>query len=272
MAARLAGFSIALALFLAPIARADDQTHYEIGAYIWGTSLASQIDSSDGETSVHVPFSELVKHISGGLQLHGRAEWDRWSLNADGSYARLTGDSETKVVRFGPQGGGLITGDVKAQLDEWIVELNGGYRLFQVGSLFSNRPTDERKFRGEAYLGVRYWSVDPRVEVTTTVFSNVTKFHVGDRQMWIDPVIGLRFAADLSSTVQLRVAGDVGGFNIGNYCSDFTWEQMTTLSWRFGESWSTHVGYKFLDFHRSAGDSSQRMQVRGPFIALSYAF
>ena len=73
MAARLACFSIALTLWLAPIARADDQTHYEIGAYIWGTSLASQIDTSDGHTSLHIPFSALLKHISGGLQLHGRA-------------------------------------------------------------------------------------------------------------------------------------------------------------------------------------------------------
>jgi hypothetical protein len=138
-------------------------------------------------------------------------------------------------------------------------------------SLAAKVDTPQGEVRGEIYGGARYWSIDPKFQISTSgPVQGARTFRIGERSEWVDPVVGLRFAADLSSAVVLGVAGDVGGFNIGNYCSDFTWEQVTTLSWRFGESFSTHFGYKLLDYHRDARGTNQRMQMRGPFIALSY--
>lgn len=262
--------SFSLLAALATSARADDSSagHYEIGAYVWGTSMAIKVDSSEGEVSAHVPFSDIVEHLSGGLMAHARGEWGTWSADLDGLYARLHGENISKTVRLGPQGGIRIGAEVESQLDEWIVEATGGYRLFQLGSLFSRSASDTRHVRGELYAGARYWSVDPKIEVQI----NTTKFRIGDRTQWVDPLIGLRFGIDLSKTVVMRISGDVGGFNIGGYCSDFTWSQVTALSWAFGESWSAHFGYKFLDVHRDSGGIDERIQVRGPFIAASYRF
>jgi len=95
---------------------------------------------------------------------------------------------------------------------------------------------------------------------------------LGDRVDWVDPVIGLRFGLDLSSAVEMQVAGDVGGFNIGNWCSDFTWTQSTQLAWHMTDHWVSHIGYRFLEFHRSNGDIDERIQTRGPFLDLGFSF
>ncbi|HTO55472.1 MAG TPA: hypothetical protein VMR50_18965 [Myxococcota bacterium] len=273
--ARAGGLLALFALGAAAPARADDAapaSHYDIGLYIWGTSVSTHVETSDGDVSEHISFSELLKHLNGGLQGHARGEWGNWSLDLDGSYARLSGDNVSKVIRLGPRGGVQIGAEVKSQLDEWIVEANAGYRLLTLGSPFSSRPSDTRKFRAELYGGLRYWSVDPKIQVHVASPGSALKVRLGDREQWLDPTVGLRFATDLSSTVVFRVSGDVGGFNIGNYCSDFTWSQITALSWGFSESWTAHVGYKFLDFHRDSGSTNERVQTRGPFIALSYGF
>jgi hypothetical protein len=267
---------VAICAALSALARADDAggTHYEIAAYVWGSSLAAHVDSPAGSVDTHISFSQLFDHLSGGFQARARGDWDEWSAVFDGTWAKLRVPKQSKTVRIGPPVLGQQAGvELTLSVNEYILELSGGHRLFQTGSLFSNRPTDTRKFRGEVYGGLRYWSFDPDFEVDTRgPIHGARSFRVGERQDWVDPMVGLRFAADLSSTVVLRVAGDVGGFNIGNYCSDFSWEQITTLSWRFSESWSTHFGYKFLDYHRDRQGTDQRMQMRGPFIALSYGF
>src|SRR5262245_55636624 len=91
---------------LATAAFADDSQsggRYEIGAYVWGTSLALRSDTPDGSTSQHISFSDLLEHLTGGLQAHARGEWGNWSVDLDGMYAKLHGDDVNKVVRLGPQ-------------------------------------------------------------------------------------------------------------------------------------------------------------------------
>jgi len=245
-----------------------DQARYEIIAYVWGTSLALKADTPEGAISEHVSFSDILSNLSGALQAHARGEWGPWSADLDGFWSKLRGDNQSETVRLGPRGGIVIGAEAKTRLDQWIVQATGGHRLFQLGSPFSRRPTDTRHVTGELYGGVRYWSVDPKIQVQI----NSLELRIGDRTEWVDPLVGLRFGIDLSKTVVMVIAGDVGGFNIGDYCSDFTWSQLTSLSWAFSDSWTAHVGYKFLDFHRSARGVDQRMQMRGPFLAIGYRF
>jgi hypothetical protein len=156
-----------------------------------------------------------------------------------------------------------------------IAELNGGYKLFRFGSLFSRSPSDVRHTSGEAYFGGRLYSVNPDMDVTVT--SNVPalngKRSIGNNQVWVDPVIGLRFGIDLSKTAQLAIMGDVGGFNLADgYSSEFSWSQTTLLSWNFAESWRLHMGYRFLDFKRDFNAGKIQAQLRGPLIAVGYVF
>ena len=272
--------SLGLLAALAPSARADDpssaadkdKARYELAAYLWGTSLAMKLDTDRGAISEHVSFHDLLQHLTGGVMAHARGEWDTesgtWSADLDGIWAKLRGKNQSETFRLGPRGGITVGVTAKTSLSEWVVQATGGYRLFQLGSPFSRSAADTRHVRGELFAGARYWSVNPNIHVAV----NFRSIRLGDHTEWVDPILGLRFGVDLSKTVVLGVAGDVGGFNIGNYCSDFTWSQTTMLSWAFADSWSVHAGYRLLDFHRDTGNASVRMQMRGPFLATSYSF
>jgi opacity protein-like surface antigen len=272
--------SLALLAALAPSARADDpsvssdrdKARYELAAYLWGMSLAAKVDTNRGSISEHVSFHDLLQHLSGGVMAHGRGEWDTesgtWSADVDGLWAKLRGKNQSETVRLGPQGGIQVGATAKTQLDMWLVQATGGYRLFKLGSMFSRSPTDPRHVTGEMYVGGRFWSIDPKINVAV----NNRSARIGDRKDWVDPLVGLRFGIDLSKTVVMRIGGDVGGFNIGNYCSEFTWSQTTMLSWAFSENWGAQFGYRFLDVHRDEGNANYHVQVRGPFLATSYSF
>jgi len=265
--------ALALALTVALTARADDENpdggnHYELGLDIWLSMVAGHVDTSAGESSMYVSFSELKDHLNGALALYGRGDWGPWFMQLQGLYASMGGDSIDRTIRLGPHGNIEIPASVKPTLYEWVAQGSLGRRLFETRSLFSSRESDKRRFRVDAYLGARYWSVNPKVQVQVGGLSS----RLGDRESWVDPVIGLRFGADLSSTVEMQVGGDVGGFNLGNYCSDFTWAQSTQLAWHMTDSWVTHIGYRFVDFHRDRGEVDQRIQTRGPFIDLGYSF
>ncbi|HTO07519.1 MAG TPA: hypothetical protein VMR86_10745 [Myxococcota bacterium] len=245
-----------------------DEKHYEVSVYAWMPMLAAKVDSSTSSVSEHIAFHDLLSHVSGGLLLHGRGEWGPWSVDLDGIWAKLRGGKQSKTVQLGPGGGISVGAEEKTELDEWLFQATAGYRIFRLGSLFSRRPTDTRHVTGELYGGARYWSVTPKIHLDIGSLSA----RVGSRKEWVDPMVGLRFGIDLSDTVAMGISGDVGGFNIGNWCSDFAWSQTTMLSWAFSESWTAHAGYRFLDFHRDSGDSNVRVQERGPFLALTYRF
>ncbi len=247
----------------------------EIAAYIWGTMVASEINSDRGEVKSYISFSDLLSDLNGGLMLHGRAQTsEQWSIVGDFFWAHLRADNESKQVKLGPREGIVVNGELKAALGLWFAELNAGHRLFRFGSLFSNRPSDERHTSGEMYFGGRVYSVNPDMDVT--VSSNVPalngKRSIGNNQVWVDPVVGLRFGIDLSKTAQLGIMGDVGGFNLGGYSSEFSWSQTTLLSWNFAESWRLHMGYRFLDFKRDYHVGKVKVQLRGPLIAVGYLF
>ena len=131
-----------------------------------------------------------------------------------------------------------------------------------------------RHTSAEIYFGGRYYSVNPDVKVT--VSSNIPalngKRSLAQNRCWVDPVVGLRFGIDLSKTAQLGILGDVGGFNLGGYSSEFSWSQTTLLSWNFAESWRLHMGYRFLDFKRDFHAGEVKVQLRGPLIAVGYVF
>ena len=52
-------------------------------------------------------------------------------------------------------------------------------------------------------------------------------------ESWVDPVIGVRFRAQLSPHWYFRAAGDIGGFGAA---SDLTWQAMAGFGWQFNDT------------------------------------
>jgi hypothetical protein len=88
---------------------------------------------------------------------------------------------------------------------------------------------------------------------------------------WIDPLIGLRVGADLTGSVAVVVAGNVGGFDIGS-ASKLSWEALAFLDWRFGESTSLALGYRALSLDREKGRATVDMILHGPLLGVIFHF
>lgn len=264
------GLALAAALAAAPRdsrAADRDRPDYELGLYVWGSSLVSTIDTDEGEATSRIPFSDLLDNLNLALMLRARANFDKLSLVFDGEYFDLESDRKWQTIRLGPEGNLEVPASAKVKLVQYILELNGGYQVFDLAAPYSLVRGDELRTRGELYAGARYLSMKPEVEVQV----GAVRANIGNWESWVDGVVGARLAFDLSENVALGIQGDVGGFDIGQ-SSKFTWMQITSLSWRYSDSMTLALGYKFLDVEREVGDNTIDLQLRGPFIATFVRF
>jgi hypothetical protein len=262
---------LAAALFALPkaaLAAAGDKPDYELSLYLWGASVAANIDTSEFDASSHISFSDILKNLNVAAMARARANFDKFSIVFDGEYLDLETDRESKTVNVGPGPGVPITGSAKAELLAYFLELNSGYEIFNVSGPFSSGRNDHQHTRGELYLGARYYSMKPGIKLTGPFPSQ----DLGEWTSFVDGLVGARLFVDLSKTVMLGIQGDVGGFNIGN-SSNLSWEQITSLSWRTSDSMTVSLGYKFLNVLKDSGeDATIKIQLRGPFLAATYAF
>jgi hypothetical protein len=179
-----------------------------------------------------------------------------------------------------------------------IVRVAGGYRLYsrQLGG-----PDSHRRFDLHAYAGGRFWYLKMEIDVEIPPV-RIPGFSVGatarlpigggrlidlgsatvpgatvggvdrsfeDSQWWIDPLIGLRFHADLSDRWQLFGHGDVGGFGIGS-ASDFTWEAALAAGYRVSRSWTLALGYRAIGIDHDGSAVQLDAVMHGPQIGAVY--
>ncbi len=244
-----------------------DKPTYELGLYLWGASMAANVDTDQFDESVHISLSDVLENLNVSVMARARANFDKLSVVFDGEFIELESDKEQKSVRVGPGPGVELTGTVKAKLQSYILELNTGYEVLNVRGPFPAARSEGHGTRGELYLGGRYYAMKPELEIRGP-------FGESDPGEWVDfvdGVVGARVFTDLTRTVAFGVQGDVGGFNIGN-SSDLSWSQITSLSWRFSESATLAVGYKFLDVRKTHDHTTLDLQIRGPFLATFFAF
>jgi len=265
------GFVFAAALALAvsvpsgPARAADPE--YELTLYVWGAMLAGKVDTDQGEATARMSFSDVWDNLNLALMARGRAQWDKVSLVGDFEYFDLESDREQRTVRVGPSGNIEIPASVKVEVVEYVAELSAGYEILNVKGPFSRGPGDERGTVAELYAGGRYFSVQPDI----TVKFGGARRDLGKNHSWVDAIVGTRIGIDLSRSVVLGIQGDVGGFNIGN-SSEFSWSQITSLSWNASETLTLSLGYKFLEFKKDKGDDYLKLQMRGPFVASAFRF
>jgi hypothetical protein len=163
-----------------------------------------------------------------------------------------------------------------------IFRVSGGYRLYgrQLGG-----PDSHRRLDLHAYAGGRFWYLKMDIDVkippvtipgftvgataslpinggmpidlgsATVPSTTVGGIHQSfdDSQWWIDPLIGLRFDADLTDRWIVSAHADVGGFGIGS-AAEFTWEAALLAGYRVSRSWTLGFGYRAMgiDYDGSA--------------------
>lgn len=86
---------------------------------------------------------------------------------------------------------------------------------------------------------------------------------------WVDPIIGARAQWNIDDRWFLAGKGDVGGFGVE---SDFTWNLQASVGYKFNESVSLEVGYRYFDTDFSDGRFTYDIAESGALIGLNFNF
>ena len=94
-------------------------------------------------------------------------------------------------------------------LDSWIVDFGASWEAARWGGSGPGKSGFV-----DLFLGGRYWSIDDRTQGGEPRSSPASG--ASSKAMdWVDPIVGARFAADLTPKLTLIGRGDVGGFDLG---------------------------------------------------------
>ncbi len=94
-------------------------------------------------------------------------------------------------------------------------------------------------FHAEVLAGARFWTVDAEITATAGLLPG---FDARQKETWVTPVIGLDLGYDLNAQWSLLAKGTVGVFDNNSN----GWEVMAAATYRFGQAWSTGLGYRYL--------------------------
>lgn len=188
----------------------------------------------------------------------------------------------------GPFGGLTATrGPSSASIrsTEVMAEAMAGWRALSVpiSKLFAVPANDPRAVWLDLFAGARYWywrtevrlSIPPvtvnaanppafpsglrgriaerilsRLDLPESVQVGGSQAVLEDVESWTDGIVGFRIGGDLTETVSLSYRTDIGGFGWGD-SSDFTWQVMTGVQWRFTENWVAALDWRILGFDRA---------------------
>ena len=92
-----------------------------------------------------------------------------------------------------------------------------------------------------------------RVTVPGIILRDGINTAIESTTSWVDAVIGFRASVDILRSVSLGFRGDVGGFAIGN-SSNFTWQAIPGVEWRFTQNWYATLAYQAIGFDRGRVD------------------
>jgi len=227
---------------LAPAAPAraaeSGQWHYDFSLNLFMAGLSGDLAAHGVPISVDAGFDDIVRNLEFSAAGRLTATRDRWVLSTELSYLGAGGETTT----------------AKADLKQWLVEPTVGYQFSEVVTGFA---------------GVRYQSVKTDVRGKGPL-----GLSTGQTQDWFDPIVGVTVRMPLGNgkwTFDGRF--DVGGFGVG---SDLTWQVFPYFNWRFSDTGSLQLGWRWLatDYEDGTGTSLFRYDVmlQGPQAGITFSF
>lgn len=214
----------------------DAKWNFEVAPYFWLSSISGEISFLDQSVPVNAEFKDIIDQLSFGVLLHSEAHKGPWTIMTDIVYLKL---KENGTFRNSEQ-------SVSTEIDQFIWELGGGYRLIKLEDYF----TLDGKF------GIRYFGLNPSVDVNQrNIFDKSLNF--------VDPYFGLRFKSINGKWIN-RAGFDVGGFGIG---SQVSWKLNVFVGYQISKPLSLYLGYQGYDVDYEDNDTSLNYDVyTGGFI------
>jgi len=247
------GLILSVLLLATPVhaeTETGDRWHFQIATYGWLSGQKGTLATLPGLPAVDVDidfFDDIASNINGAFSLIGEVRNGRVGVVVDVSYSDIEDDDATP---------GPLFSTLTSRTKTWIASVAGFYRLIE----------QDRAFL-DGMAGLRYWSVDSSLTLGAGI---LPAREISNREDWVDPIIGLKGLMPLGgSNFFVSGALAVGGFGVG---SDFMWDALINLGYQWTVTFSTTVGYRYLDVDYDHDGFLYDVSQDGPVLGLSWRF
>ena len=227
-----------------------DGWQFQIATYAWLAGQSGTVATLPGLPAADIDidfWDDISGNINGALFLVGEAKKDRFGVFMDFAYTDIELENPTP---------GTFFSYVSSQTKTLMVTAAGFYRVVDTTSAFV-----------DLLAGIRYWYLDSSL---TLGAGDLPRQAVDNTENWIDPLIGIKGLSYLGES-KFYISGGLllGGFGAG---SDLMWDANINLGYTWTETFSTTIGYRYLDVDYEDGWYVYDVSQDGPTLGLSWRF
>lgn len=223
----------------------DNNWDFELAPlYLWAINIDGESGVRGQTAETDIKFGDIYDSLQGVFTVRLNALYrQKLGLVFDYNYLDLGNETQTDVVS--------IETSFKAQ----ILNLAGTYRFL-----------DERHTL-DGVAGIRYTDLDLEVDFIGTG-SGLDK-----NKNWVDPIVGARYAYQMTDKWALRLYGDIGGFGVS---SNFTWQGLGLIDFHPWKHVAIVAGYRAIDTDYETGSGRDKFTydviVHGPVLGVDIRF
>lgn len=257
-----------LAHFAAPVgaeegADAAPAWQFSFAPYFWAAGLEGTLEAERVSADIDVSFSDIWDALDIGVLSQLEARRGELSIAANIIYLKLSADAEDPVnplLPTAPPG----SFSVRSLTKETILELRPAWEVLSFAPF-----GDQRRVALDLGPAARVFWLDTHLHVALRPGVPIGPFsrRFDEDVDWVDFLAAARVRSQLTDKIDLVVAGDYGGFDIGS-SSHRTWSLLGFVSYRLGEHWELAGGWRTLEFERSA----VHLEMSGPLLGAIYRF
>jgi hypothetical protein len=213
------------------IAPSPDDWYEVVNIYLWFPGMHGTVGAGGKLTSVHASATDLLSNFRFGLMGEVDFHHKRFIAPVDLMWVRLGDDTALPVNELGAT-------SADAKMGELIFTPKIGYQLIH-----------REMFEVDALTGFRYWHLSQDVQFNPSGLG----LNFSASQNWVDPLVGGRIVTALSPKMNVTIAGDVGGWNVG---SQLDYQIAGILGYKIKPSWTLLAGYRYLDVNFRGGQGA----------------
>lgn len=211
---------------------------YRVTPYLWLPTMSTDMKIGSGPSAS--ADASILDVLEFGFLATGEARKGDWGLLGEFNYLSLSQDAswgdhfDAEMKLKGVMGSAAVAYRVAKGAAGWL----------------------------DAFGGARLWSMKTEVEFDRLPDASKTK-------SWVDPLLGLRGQYSLTDSLYVGALGDIGGFGVGSHLQ---WEIVGSIGYRVSDTISAEIGSRYMSLDLNDGALDLNAKLRGPFIAVNFAF
>jgi len=222
--------------------------HYTLSPYLWLAGAHGTVGARGHNVSMHASPGDLLSHFNFGLMGAAEARYERFVLNGDLLWIRL---SDSHALPF--PGLGATSADVRVGQFIWTSKL--GYRVI-----------DHEKMKADASVGVRFWHLGQKLTFNPSRLG----LNFDGSQGWEDIVVGGHVELPAGKKTVIDLAGDVGGWNA---TAKLDYQFMAMLGYKICNKVALLAGYRYLFVdYRPSNLSVYNTVTSGAIVGTTFTF